>query len=110
MRQSNSKKARQGKNNRRGTGGANLALYLALGGMVLVAAALLAAWKGSQPGRGSAPAEVKGQARLKVDREKLDFGEVKLGQTVTAAFTLTNVGDQALRITEKPKVEVVEGC
>jgi hypothetical protein len=29
---------------------------------------------------------------------------------VRTAVELTNVGDQPLRITEKPSVEVVEGC
>ena len=56
------------------------------------------------------PVEVQGQPSLKVDNDQLDFGDVKLGQTVTAAFTLTNVGDQTLRITQEPYIQVLEGC
>lgn len=54
--------------------------------------------------------EVTGQPRLKVDREVVDLGEIQLGRTVEAAFVLTNVGDQPLRVTDPPYAEVVEGC
>ncbi len=54
--------------------------------------------------------EVKGRPSLKVDREKVDFGDVKLDKTVTATFTLSNVGDQALRFTRQPFIEVAAGC
>jgi hypothetical protein len=53
---------------------------------------------------------VTGGPALQVDQEKLDFGDVKLGQTVEAKFVVTNVGDQPLRFKQKPYVEVVEGC
>jgi hypothetical protein len=88
----------------------NLALYIVLGGIVLVVAALFALWKSGQPELASVPVEVKGQPSLKVDQERLDFGNVKLGQTVTASFILSNAGDQTLRITDKPTILVVEGC
>ncbi len=53
---------------------------------------------------------VTGAPALQVDKEKVDFGDVKLGQTGEATFEVTNVGDQPLRFNEKPYVEVVEGC
>ncbi len=53
---------------------------------------------------------VTGAPALQVDQEKIDFGDVKLGQTVEATFEVTNIGDQPLRFTEKPYIEVVEGC
>lgn len=53
---------------------------------------------------------VKGGPALQVDKENVDFGNVALGQTVEAKFEVTNVGDQPLRFTQKPYVEVVEGC
>lgn len=53
---------------------------------------------------------VAGVPALQVDQEKIDFGNVALGQTVEAKFEVTNVGDQPLRFTQKPYVEVVEGC
>ena len=54
--------------------------------------------------------EVTGAPALKVDKEKVDFGDVKLGQTVQVSFDVTNVGDRILRFTDKPYVQVVEGC
>ncbi|CAG0934939.1 hypothetical protein TFLX_03758 [Thermoflexales bacterium] len=53
---------------------------------------------------------VTGAPALQVDKEKVDFGNVTLGQTVEVKFEVTNVGDQSLRFTRKPYVEVVEGC
>jgi hypothetical protein len=54
--------------------------------------------------------QVNGQPARQVDKEKVDFGDVKLGQTVEAKFAVTNVGDQPLRFTAKPYIEVIEGC
>jgi len=83
-------------------------LWTALGlGSLLV---LLAAVSLLGGGRGRAAIEVTGQPRLKVDREAIDFGDIRLGRTVEATFVLTNVGDQPLRLTQAPSVEVVEGC
>jgi len=75
-------------------------------GLLLLAGA---AWTllGQSP---KAAVEVTGQPSLKVDQATIDLGDQKLGATVQAAFTLTNVGDQPLRFTEAPYIEVVEGC
>lgn len=54
--------------------------------------------------------EVSGQPRLKVDQELIDYGYVKLNTNLTFALNLTNVGDQPLKISEAPYVEVKEGC
>jgi hypothetical protein len=54
--------------------------------------------------------EVSGAPALKVDKEKVDLGDVRLGQTVQVSFDVTNVGDRILRFTDKPYVQVVEGC
>jgi len=53
---------------------------------------------------------VTGGPALQVDKEKVDFSDVTLGQTVEAKFEVTNVGDQPLRFTKKPYVEVIERC
>jgi HYDIN/CFA65/VesB-like, Ig-like domain len=82
------------------------ALLLA-GGFLLVIGAILAFNKSPQP---KAPLEINGAPSLMVDQEKVDLGDVKLGQTVTVKFKLTNVGDQNLRFSNTPYVEVVEGC
>ncbi len=81
---------------------------MAVGGLFLI---LLAAFmiKINQP-EAKASIEVKGAPSLKVDKENVDLGKVRLGNTVDVAFTLTNVGDQPLKLTELPYIEVVEGC
>ena len=78
------------------------------GGVALLGVALFALLR---PGAGGgAPLEVQGAPRLKVDREVIDFGDVRLGEWVQADFRVTNVGDQPLRFSETPWVELVEGC
>ncbi len=64
----------------------------------------------TKPAAPKAAIEVKGDPSLKVDKEKVDLGDVKLGQTVTVSFDLMNVGDQTLRFAKAPYVEVREGC
>lgn len=54
--------------------------------------------------------EVKGAPSLKADKEQIDFGDVKLGEWVSASFELTNVGDEKLQFIKKPYIEVREGC
>jgi hypothetical protein len=54
--------------------------------------------------------EVSGRPSLEVDKELIDFGDVKLNTNLTFDLRLTNVGDEPLRISEAPYVEVVEGC
>jgi hypothetical protein len=85
-------------------------LLFTLGGLVLIAAALFVVWKSNQPSNPQVPIEVEGAPTLKVDQEKIDFGDVPLNQTVTATFQLANVGDETLRFSGKPYIEVVEGC
>ncbi len=80
---------------------------LLAGGLLLIVGAVFAFRKPSGP---TAGIEVTGLPSLKVDREKVDLGNVKLGQTVEVKFTLTNVGDKTLRFSKTPYVEVLEGC
>ncbi len=54
--------------------------------------------------------EAKGAPRLRADKQKVDLGNVKLGQTVQVSFDIANTGDQPLRFVKDPFVEVVEGC
>ncbi len=82
-------------------------LFLILGGFVIIVIALLFAFQKKSV---SFTPEVIGQASLKTDKEVVDLGDVKLGQTVNVSFDLENVGDVPLRFTSVPTIEVKEGC
>jgi hypothetical protein len=82
---------------------------MAVAGGILLVILAASSFLGRE-GSNRAPIEVSGQPRLKVDRTGLDLGDVPLGTTVEASFVLTNVGDQPLRLTRAPYIEVLEGC
>ena len=90
----------------------------ALGLVVLVVAALVlrSGSKGSsENGQREFDAnfepEVIGVPRVEVVQDDvLDYGNVKLGTTVTTEYTVRNVGDEQLVVLEEPRVELVEGC
>lgn len=84
-------------------------LFLTVGGVILFGLAFFIL-RGSQNSHPVAAIEVNGAASLKVDKEQVDLGNVPLGQTVKVSFQVTNVGDQPLRFSAQPYVEVVEGC
>jgi hypothetical protein len=79
-----------------------------VGGVVLLGITVFMLLRGKASP--TAALEVKGAPALKADRETVNLGEVKLGETVAVSFQIANVGDQPLRFTEKPYVEVKEGC
>jgi multisubunit Na+/H+ antiporter MnhB subunit len=60
--------------------------------------------------KSEASTEVVNSPRLQIDKEVVDLGEVTLGNTVEVTFKLTNIGDQPLRFSEAPYIEVIEGC
>lgn len=82
-------------------------LVLALAGLVIL---LIAAFFVFQKKPTSIPAEVTGGPSIKTDQENVDLGYVKLGTPVKVSFTLTNVGDQPLKFSKAPYVEIKEGC
>jgi hypothetical protein len=94
-----SKSSNQNRGNPRGM------FLLVLLGVAVIAAALVFA---NQAARQENAGMVG--PRLSVDQEVIDFGQVKMGQPVSAEFTLTNTGDSDLRLTKEPYIEVVEGC
>ena len=77
-------------------------LFVVLGGALLVAALFLFANQGGSDGSGT-PA-------LTVDRQKIDYGDVKYNTNKTFAVKVTNTGTGTLRFREAPYIEVVEGC
>jgi hypothetical protein len=72
-------------------------LLLALGGGLLLLAAVLFTRDGGTP-------------LIKVDQDKIDYGFVKFGENRQFAIQVTNTGDGNLRFQEKPYIEVLEGC
>lgn len=84
-------------------------LFPLIVGMVLIGLAFLVL-RGKPAAQPLAAIEVQGAASLKVDQEQVDLGDVKLGRTVQVSFRLTNVGDQPLRFSEQPYIDVVKGC
>jgi hypothetical protein len=81
---------------------------LVLGGVLVTAtAAAILMHDGAGPAR---PAGESGRPVLQVRPERIDLGEVPLGQWVDAHFTLTNAGDGRLRFARAPYVEAVAGC
>ena len=54
--------------------------------------------------------EVQGRPAVKVDKELIDYGYKTWNTNLTFDLTVTNVGDQTLRFSETPYVEVLEGC
>lgn len=75
-------------------------LFVALGGGLLLLAAVLFARNGVGGGTPS----------MSVDQNKIDYGYVKFGENRQFALKVTNTGDGTLRFKEKPYVEVLEGC
>ncbi len=63
---------------------------------------------GGKPPR--AAIEVRDAPRLKVDRDVVDLGQVRLGNDAYVAFTASNVGDRPLQFTSPPYVQLMEGC
>jgi hypothetical protein len=52
----------------------------------------------------------KGTPSLKVDKEKVDLGDVKLGESVSVSFQITNFGNKTLRFSKDPYIETIKGC
>jgi len=87
----------------------SLPLLLSIAGGVVLVGVILYAFFGNAPAP-KAAIEVNGAPRLKVDKEKVELGDRKLGTEVDVSVQVTNIGDQPLRFADKPYVEVVEGC
>lgn len=76
-------------------------LVAALGGGLLLLAAILFARSNGTGG---------GTPSIAVDQNKIDYGDVKFGESRQFAIQVTNSGDGTLRFKEQPYIEVLEGC
>ena len=74
--------------------------FIAFGVLLLAAAIFLL----------TQPADEGGTPRIVVDRQTIDYGYVKFGETRAFEFAVTNAGDGVLRFKEKPYIEILEGC
>jgi hypothetical protein len=90
-------------------GRSKMPLFLALGGALVLVIAALGLWASRKPPTVSG-LDQTGAPQLQVDQDKIDLGDVKLGQTVKVSFKLNNAGDQPLRFSEAPYIEVLKGC
>ena len=87
--------------------------WLVLLGIVLAGVAALFAWSAIADGNAKPnrmPVETNGRPKFVADQAHIDLGDVQLGRTVQAGFKLSNTGDQPLRFTQVPIIQVVEGC
>ncbi|MBI2333145.1 MAG: hypothetical protein HYU84_13480 [Chloroflexi bacterium] len=75
---------------------------VAIGGVLLIIAALVLANRGG--------VDDGGTPSIVVDRQKIDYGDVKFGVNKTFAIKVTNTGGGTLRFKEEPYIEVLEGC
>jgi len=81
-------------------------ILLIAGGVLLLGLVAVAIWNSVAGAQGPEG----GQPSLSVDTEKIDLGDVPLGQSVSAVFKLTNTGDAPLRFSKAPYIQVAAGC
>jgi hypothetical protein len=74
---------------------------VALGGVLLLVAAFFLATRNGDGG---------GTPALSVDQQRIDYGFVRFGESRSFSIKVTNTGNGALRFSEDPYIEVVEGC
>ncbi len=84
-------------------------VWLMVGGISLILVAVVVSLRSI--GREKADIEVTGAPKIKVEQDVYDYGTVKLGGVpIRTVVRVTNVGDETLRFTEAPYIEVLEGC
>jgi hypothetical protein len=82
-------------------------LWFALAGAALL---LVAAWAALSRGQAKTQTGASGPPRASVDNTLIDYGDVRLGTPIQTTVNITNTGGKPLVFTEKPYIEVQEGC
>lgn len=80
---------------------------VAIAVIVIAIGAVLVISQSNQPG---VAITVNGKPNVTVDKSVVDFGDVHFGNPVTAVFTVSNSGDQPLKLLQPPQLEVLQGC
>jgi hypothetical protein len=83
-------------------------ILIAVGGLMVLSFLAWTFWPAST--NANFKPAVTGAAALKSDKDKIDLGDVHLGNTVSASFQLTNVGDKPLHFAKAPYIQVMAGC
>ncbi len=78
-------------------------LFVALSGVLLLAAVFLFANRSGGDDGGGTPS-------IQVDQQTIDYGHVAFGENKSFTVKVTNTGDGTLRFKEKPYIEVLKGC
>jgi hypothetical protein len=86
-----------------------LPILLIAGGILLVVVAYFVIRANNQPRSDFVP-QVTGAPAISVEPAQIDMGEVALGTPVRADFVIKNMGDQPLKFSKAPYIEIVEGC
>ncbi len=89
--------------------GPRLPVWIILAGVAALAAGIVLAAVNTGGDPDFEPL-VQGAPALTVDREMIDYGDIRLGTPVTTEFRVSNVGSKDLRFTKAPYVELKEGC
>lgn len=76
--------------------------WLIGGGVLFIAVGLFLLMQGHE----SEP----GTPILKVEPERIDFGNVHFSTPKSFEITVTNIGDGTLRFKEQPTIRVLRGC
>lgn len=60
--------------------------------------------------RGGQEEQAGGTPAIQVDQQVIDYGQVKLGTSLSFKIKVTNAGSGTLRFTQPPSIQIVEGC